>query len=74
MASLDRSVLEKAANAYLASLMQEVDQPRDFPEDNFAGELAYQVEETGNVLEQHDARLKAHDYSDGDQASSMGNA
>ena len=67
MATLDRDLLEKAANAYLAGLMREVDQPRDFPHEGFEAALAYQVEETGNVLDQQDAHLRAHDYSDGDR-------
>ncbi|MCB2074967.1 MAG: tyrosine-type recombinase/integrase [Novosphingobium sp.] len=67
MASLDRGVLEKAANEFLARLMQDVDQPRELPDDSFEAELTFQAEETGDELERQHHRLVAHNYSGSDR-------
>lgn len=64
---LDRDRLEEAANAYFAQLVREVDQPRDFPADDYDNALAYQIEQTEGEIERQDSNLTVHSYTDGDR-------
>lgn len=64
---LDRDRLEEAANAYFAQLVREVDQPRDFPADDYDNTLAYQIEQTEGEIERQDSNLTVHSYTDGDR-------
>lgn len=59
---LDRDRLEEAANAYFAQLVREVDQPRDFPADDYDNALAVQIEQSENEIERYDGHLTAHSY------------
>ena len=69
MGVLDRDTLEEAANAYFAELVREVDQPRDFPADNYADALAFQIEHTETELERQQDNLIAQTYSDEEQGA-----
>jgi len=64
---LDREGLEEAANAYFAQLVREVDQPRDFPAEDYENTLASQIEATEGELARQDDALTAHAYSEGDK-------
>jgi integrase len=64
---LDQDTLEQAANAYFAELMLEVDQPRDFPPDDFDNALAFQIEQATDEISRRDGNLTAHSYTDGDR-------
>lgn len=64
MISPDREELEKAANAYFLELVKDVDRPRNFPDDNFDDELAFQIEESEKFVRRQDMMLTSQDYDE----------
>ncbi len=65
MKTVSRSDLEGAARQFFERLRDEVDQPRDFPADNYDQELDFQLASTRDRIGQLDDQLRSNRYPAG---------
>jgi hypothetical protein len=65
MKDVSRSDLEGAARQFFERLRDEVDQPRDFPDDHYDQELDFQLASTRDHIGQLDDQLRSNRYSPG---------
>jgi hypothetical protein len=57
-----RADLETSAQNFFQMLAEDIDQPRNFPADNFDEHLDWNLEETANRIRELDDQLKANDF------------
>jgi integrase len=65
MKTVSRSDLEGAARQFFGTLRDEVDQPRDFPDDHYDQELDFQLASTRDHIGKLDDQLRSNRYSPG---------
>jgi hypothetical protein len=64
MTAPTRADLETSAQNFFQMLAEDVDQPRNFPDDNFDEHVAWNLEETADRISELDDQLKANDFDE----------